>query len=173
MDPIMRRNRYLHHVHDMLTGAVVTTTTTTTTTMQVSTTLLTLPPPPCSLWATVLGKVGLNGTQGATPVYTFLRDRLATWITPRKSKNDVMIDGSMLAILIFHDTTAAHHVPAKHHLLLFTYFGCCFQLAAIYSRNHSILMFMSGQLSLLRRYKKEKTKNDERRNEFTLVGGGD
>jgi hypothetical protein len=100
IDPILQRNRYLENVHGMLG-----TTTTTTRTLPSTTTLLlptstlppendddgenidiatptTLSPPPCSLWPTVLAKVGRNGTQGSSPVFAILQDRLATWIPP-------------------------------------------------------------------------------------------
>jgi hypothetical protein len=94
IEPILRRNRYLGYVHDML-GTRMTTMLPTSSFPAV--TSLTLPPaiagkkkiviaptipPPCdSLWATVLAKVG-QGTQGATPVFTILHDRLATWMEP-------------------------------------------------------------------------------------------
>jgi hypothetical protein len=79
IDPILRRNVYLGHVHDMLStmpagrgrdDIVVEPTI----------------PPPCGLWPAVMAKVGQHDDDdnrlGATSVFAILRDRLATWIPP-------------------------------------------------------------------------------------------
>jgi hypothetical protein len=74
-NPLLRRNRYLSHVNVMLE------TTTSSTLHHEAAIAPPSIPPPGSLWSTVLSKVG-HGPQGASPVYTILCDRLATWIPP-------------------------------------------------------------------------------------------
>jgi hypothetical protein len=77
---ILRRNIFLGHIHDMLG---TTTTMLRSSSAGVGEVIAASPtvPPPCGLWPIVLAKVG-QGTQGATPVFTILRDRLATWMEP-------------------------------------------------------------------------------------------
>jgi hypothetical protein len=87
IDPILQRNRYLCHVHDMLVGGTINVMIGTVVgddeiVEPNNTTPQPPPPPPLGLWATVLGKVGRIDTQGATPVFTILCNRLATWIPP-------------------------------------------------------------------------------------------
>jgi hypothetical protein len=78
IDPILRRNRYLEHIHDMLgTRSWLAAAAAGQNIAAVNAI-----PPPCSIWPTVLAKVGRNGTQGASPVFTILQDRLVTWIEP-------------------------------------------------------------------------------------------
>jgi hypothetical protein len=87
-DPIVQRNRYLCHVNDMLVGGtnnvMIGTVAGDDEIVEPNTTPPPPPPPPppLGLWATVLGKVGCNDTQGATPVFAILCNRLATWIPP-------------------------------------------------------------------------------------------
>jgi hypothetical protein len=78
IDPILRRSGYLVHVHELLG-----TTSTFPAGGLVGENVAAQPtiPPPCSLWATVMTKLG-KGSQGSSPVFTILRDRLATWIPP-------------------------------------------------------------------------------------------
>jgi hypothetical protein len=78
--PILQRNRYLGHVHDMLGTRKPATMLLPTATLPAVVAPNTIPPP-CGLWATVLAKVG-HGAQGASPVFTILSDRLATWMEP-------------------------------------------------------------------------------------------
>jgi hypothetical protein len=86
IDPILRRNRYLGHVHGMLVAKTAATTTTLLPTSTLPAAVdedIVAPtiPPACSLWPRVLAKVG-QGPQGSSPVFMIFRDRLATWIPP-------------------------------------------------------------------------------------------
>jgi hypothetical protein len=90
IDSILRRNKYLGLVRGLLG-----TRATTTPLLLPTTSMTTLPttsgstageepsiPPPCGLWANGLATVGRQDSHGATPVFTILSDRLATWIEP-------------------------------------------------------------------------------------------
>jgi hypothetical protein len=76
---ITKRYICLGHVHVML-GTRTTTTLPGAATVGDVIVVPTIPPP-CGLWPTVLATVG-QGNQGATLVFTILRDRLATWMAP-------------------------------------------------------------------------------------------
>jgi hypothetical protein len=81
--PIARRNRNLVHLHGGMLGTTsYSSASSTTSSLSETTTTRIIPPPPCSLWPTVLAKVGQGNSQGETPVYTILCNRLATWICP-------------------------------------------------------------------------------------------
>jgi hypothetical protein len=79
--PIALRNIHLAHINAML-GSTSSEghSLREHATAQQSNSSTTIPPP-TELWPTVLAKVG-QGSQGATPVFVILCNRLATWIEP-------------------------------------------------------------------------------------------
>jgi hypothetical protein len=82
IDPIMRRNRYLEHGHGLLGRTTTPSTFPPTAAGLDERAAIVAPTTPLGLWATVLEKVGRNDTQGSSPVFTILCNRLATWIPP-------------------------------------------------------------------------------------------
>jgi hypothetical protein len=81
MDPILQRNVFMGFVHEVLGTTRPTTFLDGVVGEDIDIAPTNTLPPPCSLWPTVLAKVG-QGTQGASPVFTILQDRLVTWIPP-------------------------------------------------------------------------------------------
>jgi hypothetical protein len=80
--PILRRNRNLELVHDMLGTTSASTEQTPPPCSSSSSSSITVPPP-CGIWPAVMAKVGQDyKSLGATPVLVILCNRLATWITP-------------------------------------------------------------------------------------------